>query len=216
MATTRDTLQRDLNEFLRQYRRAPHSTTGQPPALLFLGRNLRTRLDLVRPEDTRTRVMEKQQAKFEMSFRNFKPSQKVYFVSGNPRMDKWVPGTIVTRLGDLHYEVDYEGRRFKRHVDQIRAFLETKPPDRFSVTDPTVLELEVPERPRRVRFYGTNTEPITASTTPPNSPRPVLEQAPTITTPAVIASTNPPQGRAPAAELRRSSRPRRPRQRYSP
>ncbi|KMQ84561.1 hypothetical protein RF55_17549, partial [Lasius niger] len=48
MATTKDTLQRNLNEFLRQYRKAPHTTTGQPPSQLFLGRSLRTRLDLVR------------------------------------------------------------------------------------------------------------------------------------------------------------------------
>lgn len=72
------------------------------PSSAFLGRNLRTRLDLVCPEDTYRRVMEKQQAEFEASFRTFTPKQKVYFLTGNPRMDKWVPGTIVTRLGDLH------------------------------------------------------------------------------------------------------------------
>lgn len=35
MDTTQGSLQRNLNEFLRQYRKAPHTTTGQPSALLF-------------------------------------------------------------------------------------------------------------------------------------------------------------------------------------
>jgi len=51
MQTTKSSLRQDINNFLRQYRKAPHSTTGLSPAQLFLSRNLRTRLDLVRPEN---------------------------------------------------------------------------------------------------------------------------------------------------------------------
>ena len=29
---------------------------------------------------------------------------------------------ITTRLGDLYYKIDYLGKTFKRHVNQIRAF----------------------------------------------------------------------------------------------
>lgn len=47
MCTTAGTLQKNLNEFLRQYRKAPHSATNQTPAQLFLGRNIRKRIDLV-------------------------------------------------------------------------------------------------------------------------------------------------------------------------
>ncbi|XP_037808343.1 uncharacterized protein K02A2.6-like [Lucilia sericata] len=46
MQTSRNNLQQNLNIFLRQYRKAPHSTTGQPPSQLFLGRVLRTHLDI--------------------------------------------------------------------------------------------------------------------------------------------------------------------------
>lgn len=122
METTQGSLQRNLNEFLRQYRKAPHSTTGQPPALLFFKRNIRTRLDLVRPEPINTKITEKQQADFIYSFREFKPFQHIYFLSGNPRLDKWIPGIIITRLGDLHYEIKFNGKSYKRHIDQIRAF----------------------------------------------------------------------------------------------
>lgn len=37
-------------------------------------------------------------------------------------MDKWISGTVSARLGDLHYEVVYQGKHLKRHVDQMRRF----------------------------------------------------------------------------------------------
>ncbi|XP_035890488.1 uncharacterized protein K02A2.6-like [Anopheles stephensi] len=46
MHSTSATLQANLNKFLLQYRKAPHSETGEPPAKLFLGRNIRSRIDL--------------------------------------------------------------------------------------------------------------------------------------------------------------------------
>ena len=42
-------VQRRLDAFLLQYRNAPHSTTQEAPAMLFLHRKLRTRLDLLKP-----------------------------------------------------------------------------------------------------------------------------------------------------------------------
>ena len=57
--STPKTLKKNVNEFLKQYRKLPHSTTGVSPAKLFLGRNIHTRLDLVRPDDIRTKITEK-------------------------------------------------------------------------------------------------------------------------------------------------------------
>ena len=48
-----------LANFLFAYRSAPHSTTGQSPAMLFLGRNLRSRLDILKP-NVRRHVNNKQ------------------------------------------------------------------------------------------------------------------------------------------------------------
>jgi len=39
-------------------------------------------------------------------------------------MNKWIPGVVIARLGDIHYTIEYNGRRFKRHVDQIRNRVE--------------------------------------------------------------------------------------------
>ena len=39
-----------LATFLLAYRNTPHSTTGETPSQRFLGRRLRTRLDLLKPD----------------------------------------------------------------------------------------------------------------------------------------------------------------------
>uniref|UniRef100_A0A1I8NKV1 Integrase catalytic domain-containing protein n=1 Tax=Musca domestica TaxID=7370 RepID=A0A1I8NKV1_MUSDO len=99
MCTTKVTLKENLNEILRQYRNAPHSTTGQSPAQLFLGRQLRTRLDLVRPQETSSKVTAKQFMKSSRKYTELERDQNVYFLSGNLRISK---GKVTKRLGDVH------------------------------------------------------------------------------------------------------------------
>lgn len=158
MATTPGTLQHNINKFLWQFRKAPHATTGQVPAQLFLGRSIRTRLDLVRPDDINIRITQRQQAEAHSTFRKFYLTQEVYFLAGNPRIEKWIPGTIITRLGDLHYEIGYQEKRFKRHVDQI------KPRWNKANKQPGVsqqrrnMECNVS---RRIPFYGDPKIPLT-------------------------------------------------------
>ena len=48
-----------LASFLLTYRTTPHATTGVPPCVLMMGRGIRTRMDLVRPNQDAT-VQEKQ------------------------------------------------------------------------------------------------------------------------------------------------------------
>lgn len=223
MNTTPGTLQRDINEFLRQYRKAPHSTTGLPPAQLFLGRNLRARLDLVRPEVKQpTSVVSQENEKNPRRY--FTPLQKVYFLSGNDRMDKWIPGSIVTRLGSLHYEIKYNGKMYKRHVDQIRAF-GPDPVQRSSNEQAR----SVPEKPttksKHVHFYDAHAnhsslERATSTESTMQPTVPVIPQAPLVSPvfrqePATPATN---QGRTitPSQAPRRSARDRRPVRRFSP
>ncbi len=42
-------LQHKIDNFIFMYRNATHSTTGQTPAMMFLKRNLRSHLDLIKP-----------------------------------------------------------------------------------------------------------------------------------------------------------------------
>jgi hypothetical protein len=50
MKEDQDSTQTKLSKFLMKYRNTPHCTTGETPATLFMGRNLRTRLDLTKPD----------------------------------------------------------------------------------------------------------------------------------------------------------------------
>lgn len=120
MGTSKSSIKEDLDEFLRQYRNAPHATTGQYPAQVFLGRSTRSRLNLIFPENVSTTVMQKQYMKFNANFRVLEVEQPVWFLSGNPRMNKWIRGVIIQRIGDLHYHIQYKDKICKQHIDQIK------------------------------------------------------------------------------------------------
>lgn len=49
-------------------------------------------------------------------------------------MDKWLLGVISKNLGDLHYEIEFRGKFFKRHIDQVRAAINDVEPKRSSKT----------------------------------------------------------------------------------
>ena len=68
METSKAFVRRNLNEFLIHFKKAPHTTIGLSPAQLFIGRDIRTRLDLVRPDPVKVKIKEKQQVKFESVF----------------------------------------------------------------------------------------------------------------------------------------------------
>jgi len=104
-----------LDKWLLAYRNAPHAVTGISPANKFLGRALRTRLDLVYPargNDSFTYAAGK--------VRDFQVGEDVWareYMSGV----MWKKGKIREVLGPLTYVVVVEGREWKRHVDQLRA-----------------------------------------------------------------------------------------------
>ena len=61
MASSGESLQVRLDKFLLAYRNAPHAFTGEMPAVRFMGRQLRTRLDSVKPDNRReNKRLEKQ------------------------------------------------------------------------------------------------------------------------------------------------------------
>ena len=113
-----------LENFLLGYRSTPHATTGRTPASLFLQRDLRTRLHLLRPS-------------FEEQVVDHQATQKKYhdqhsrtreLVVGQSVMAKnfatgvkWVPGVIIQRQSPLSYTVQTDtGLQWKRHIDNLR------------------------------------------------------------------------------------------------
>ena len=114
-------LNKKIANFLLLYRNAPHSITNETPEL-FHGRNLRTCLDLIRPDTRKTVENKIMQSVFEKKgvIREFDKEDHV-IVRDYRNHDKWINGQVKSKLGPLTYEVTTEsGSVWKRHADQIR------------------------------------------------------------------------------------------------
>lgn len=115
-----------LQAYLMAYRNIEHATTGQSPASLMFKKSLRSRLDLLRANNTRVqeRVTEKQnqqvQAAGGYDRGTFAEGEEVWsrdFRSG----DKWVAGRIEEVRGSRNYIVKNDrGQLVKRHIDQLK------------------------------------------------------------------------------------------------
>ena len=113
-----------LATFLLTYRTTPHATTNVAPCVLFLGRTVRTRLDMLRPDGGAV-VAEKQSQQKERhdkccNARQFREGQAV-MVRDFHGSAKWLEGIINKRLGPVTYLVKLpRGDVRKRHVDHIQ------------------------------------------------------------------------------------------------
>ena len=101
-------VQQRIGNFLLTYRSTKHPTTGRTPASLFLGRELRTRLTLLRPS-TGEKVMDsqaKQKAAHDVhvKFREFYPGDRI-LVKDLRRENTWWPGSVAERSGPKSYVV---------------------------------------------------------------------------------------------------------------
>ena len=111
-----------LAKYLLVYRNTPHSTTGESPSMLLMGRRLRTRLDLLTPsvekhvESRQYSTMVSRTAK--RGLRQFNAGDTV-LARNYGRGEKWVRGIISEVLGSRHYMVKVAGGLWKRHVDQL-------------------------------------------------------------------------------------------------
>ena len=110
----------NLHNFLLANRNTIHSTTGRSPAEIMLGRSLRTRLDLLKP-DLSERVGQQQ----DKMMRSSPKREKFFYENDNVLArdyrgtEKWQPGTIKEVLGDKHFLVDVGAHIWKRHIDQL-------------------------------------------------------------------------------------------------
>ena len=114
-------IQHKVDRLLLAYRNAPHTTTGQPPAVLMLNRRLRSKIDLLKP-NVRRDVENKQYQQVHdhagKDTRQFHIGQPV--LARAYRSDvKWQPATVCDRQGPLTYQVKVGERTIRRHTDQL-------------------------------------------------------------------------------------------------
>ena len=139
--TTSGSIKSRLAQILLAYRTTPQSTTGNTPTKLLQGRNLRTRLDLLKP-NTAEHVESKQWSQ-KISHDNSIPSRP--FTDGQSvlvrvygKNHKWTCGIILNSTGPLLYIVKLpNGTTGRRHQDQLKSCRE-------QVTAPTQLPDTVP------------------------------------------------------------------------
>ena len=117
-------LQQTLSNFLLMYRSTPHSTTGETPSKLFLGRQLRTRFDLLLP-DVGIRVRERQAAQKQQHDSKARsreiPVGSSVTVKDFRNPSVWKSGVVVQRTGPLSYRVRLDsGQVWRKHVDHLR------------------------------------------------------------------------------------------------
>ena len=113
-----------LARFLSKYRLTPHAATRRSPAELLLGRQPRSRLDLLHP-DTRSRVEVSQSRQktyndVHAKARTFQVGERVY-VRNSVGLPNWISATIKEHTGPLSFKVQLsDGRIRRRHVDNLR------------------------------------------------------------------------------------------------
>ncbi|XP_043238246.1 uncharacterized protein K02A2.6-like [Amphibalanus amphitrite] len=121
-------LSRRLQKFLLAYRAAPHAVTGRSPAEMLLGRNVRTRLDLLR-RDPEERSRDQQQRQWSAAGgqpRKFNVGDAVWARNyGGPH--KWRRGAVAAQTGPVSYEIDVGSALWSRHADQLLAAGPTGP-----------------------------------------------------------------------------------------
>ena len=111
--------------FLFSYRRAPHSTTGRSPAELSMGRQPRSRLDLLKP-NLATRIQDRQEQMKSSHDRGTKERSfadgDLVFVHNYGSGAKWLPGQVTKHTGPVSCRVMMDnGLTWRRHYDQLRT-----------------------------------------------------------------------------------------------
>ena len=113
-------LQIKLDRLLYKYRITPHSTTGKTPAELMFNREIRTPFHLLQPGSMLTPSVPLHQDQKKSKTREFREGELVWarnFGEG----EKWISGIIKKRLGNVTYEVKFEGKpASNRHVDHLK------------------------------------------------------------------------------------------------
>uniref|UniRef100_A0A1I8BC51 RNA-directed DNA polymerase n=1 Tax=Meloidogyne hapla TaxID=6305 RepID=A0A1I8BC51_MELHA len=118
-------LQRIILEFLNEYRASPHpSLDGDSPSYLFLGRQIKSKIDILKfapKENFKHESGETVDERVTRKRKLFSVGDLVWARNYNTQT-KWAAGTVVQEKGEYLYGIEMENGAFKiSHIDQLRS-----------------------------------------------------------------------------------------------
>lgn len=122
---TEGTLQDKLSRFLFNYHLMPHTTTDRALAELMMGRQIWSRLELVKPQ-LKHHVQEKQLKQKEThdkhaKVRSFKEGEEVFAKNYTGAGNRWLSGKVVQVTGPVSAAIELDdGTKVRKHFDQLR------------------------------------------------------------------------------------------------
>ena len=151
--------EKKLQKFLLTYRVTPQETTGKTPSELMFKRRVRTRLDNLRPDLSRS-VRRKQASMKQTGDRGSK--ERVFQVDDHVMVKNfyagptWLYGRVSEVINPVMYNVHLnDGRVVRRHIDQMRRYT-----PREERTNAPPVEFQPPEEPPvMLPMPGTDLEP---------------------------------------------------------
>ena len=113
-----------MDRFLFRYRLTPHTTMGEPPAVLLMGRLPHSRLDILRSDVGEWTQQRQEQQRYQHNRTNRErtlgigqPVFLIKFGTGEP----WVTGTVEEQTRAVSYTVHLpDDRIVRRHLDHLR------------------------------------------------------------------------------------------------
>ncbi|KAL7294746.1 hypothetical protein TKK_0011876 [Trichogramma kaykai] len=115
-----------VTKFLFDYRSTEHCSTGRTPAYMMYKRELRTKLDCLRPDVSKQiENAQLRQVINRSGTRNvkFEVGERVWVDERSNSGDKRTLGIIKAQLSPVNFEVEIAlGKLWKRHVDQILKY----------------------------------------------------------------------------------------------
>ena len=199
-----DSAARALDEFLFAYRTTPNPVTGKSPAELLHGRQPRTQLSLIMPKTERNLSTHGEKSS------RFIVGAPVYVKNFSARGDSWLHGHITRQQGRMMYLVQLDNNHVvRRHQNQIRpgSILKSQrsDPDEY---DDFLLNKAILEQVNRAAPHLSVSVPVPEED-PEEQPVPEVE-------PQQPCPTSQPRRVEIQVPLRRSTRPRRPPNRFNP
>ncbi|XP_016303649.1 uncharacterized protein K02A2.6-like [Sinocyclocheilus anshuiensis] len=170
------TLQKRLETFLLTYRNTPHPTTKESPSLLFLGRQLRTRLDALKPSVTAAvRLSQTSQVLWRAGRskqRQFGVGDVVLACDYRGR-ERWTSGMVMAQSGPVSYTVDVgASEEWRCHADQLLSIPNqtaetqlTELPDNKNVSVPVQTSVNATSSAPPTKEQDVNGDTLTESQT---------------------------------------------------